>query len=346
MDFWQEWLVFSGPEFRIVPTAWPLYNAYTVAMRLVFMGTPSFSIPVLARLLEVGHRVVGVYTRPDKPAGRGLRLAPQPVKLYAQEHAVPVFQPPSLRRADAIAELASLEPETIVVAAYGRILPSGVLELPPKGLVNIHPSLLPRHRGPSPVVTALLEGDATAGITLMLMDEGMDTGPVLAQRQVPILPQETAGLLTERLFREGAELLVETLPAWEAGRVVPTPQDDAQATLTRLYTKEDGELDWTQPAVALERRLRAFDSWPGCSTRWKGRRLRILEGVVVNGMAAEGRTPGEVVSLVGREGAPVAVATGEGLLGLLRLQPEGKRPQSAEEFLRGYRDFIGSRLPS
>lgn len=334
------------PISSLFPPGSPSIMPYTTAMRLVFMGTPSFSIPVLARLLEAGHRVVGVYTRPDKPAGRGRRLVPQPVKLYAQRHAIPVFQPPSLRKAEVITALASLEPEAIVVAAYGRILPAEVLELPPKGLVNIHPSLLPRHRGPSPVVTALLEGDEIGGITLMLMDEGIDTGPILAQRQISILPQDTASLLTERLFHEGAELLVETLPALEAGRVTPTPQDNSDATLTRLYLKEEGELDWTQSAVALERRLRAFDPWPGCYTRWEGRRLRILEGMVVAGIGAAGHYPGEVLGLADKRGVPVAVATGDGLLGLVSLQLEARRLQSAEEFVRGYRDFIGSSLPS
>ena len=309
------------------------------------MGTPVFSIPVLAELLGASHQVVGVYTRPDKPAGRGRRLMPQPVKVYAEEHALPVLQPPSLRRTEAIEQLASLRPEVVVVAAYGRILPPEVLALPPKGLVNIHPSLLPRHRGPSPVVTALLEGDAVTGVTLMLMDEGMDTGPVLAQRQTPILPQDTASVLTERLFRMGADLLVETLPGWEAGQVMPTPQDNEQATYTRLYTKADGELDWTLPAVALERRLRAFDPWPGCYTHWKGKALRILEAKVVDVVTGR-HIPGEVLSLESKGSAPVAVATEEGLLGLLRLQLEGRRPQSAEEFMRGYGDFIGSRLPS
>ena len=321
--------------------------AYTQAMRVVFMGTPAYAVPVLARLLEEGHSVVGVVTRPDRPAGRGRRVSSPAVKLYAEEHALAVLQPPSLRRPAAVEGVASLQPEVIVVASYGRILPSEMLGLPPKGVLNAHPSLLPRHRGPSPVVTAILEGDTVTGVTIMLMDEGMDTGPIVARQQAEVTPQETASALTERLFRLGAELLVETLPAWEAGRVTPMPQDESGATTTRLYTRAEGEMDWTLPAVILERRLRAFDAWPGCYTRWKGRELHILRGVALeDAVLLEGGSPGDVVTLPRGSAAPVAVVTGQGVLGLLRLQPEGRRPQDALEFLRGYRDFTGSRLPS
>ena len=314
-------------------------------MRLVFMGTPAYSVPVLARLLEAGHDVAAVVTRPDGAAGRGRRLAPPPVKLYAQEHGLPVLQPPSLRPSEAVAQMASLRPLVVVVAAYGRILPPEVLALPPKGVLNVHPSLIPRHRGPSPVITALLDGDEVTGVTIILTDEGMDTGPVVAQRQEPVLPEDTATVLTERLFHLGAELLVETLPEWEADRIAPVPQDEDRASTTRLYTKADGEMDWTAPARALERRLKAFEAWPGCHTRWRGRGLRVLAGMVVDGETA-GRGPGDVVTMPGRTRPPVAVVTGEGALGLVRLQLDGRRPQSAQEFLRGHRDFIGSRLPS
>jgi len=272
-------------------------------------------------------------------------LTPPPVKLYAQEHGLPVLQPPSLRRSEAVAQVAALQPQVIVVAAYGRILPPEVLALPPKGVLNIHPSLIPRHRGPSPVVTALLDGDEVTGVTIILTDEGMDTGPVVAQRREPVLPKDTATVLTERLFHLGAELLVESLPAWEADRITPVPQDEGQASNTRLYTKADGEMDWALPARVLERRLKAFDAWPGCHTRWKGKGLRILEGAVVQGETV-GHVPGDVIPMPGMADPPVAVVTGEGALGLVRLQLDGRRPQSAPEFLRGYHDFIGSRLPS
>ena len=314
-------------------------------MRLLFMGTPAYSVTVLSRLLEAGHDVAAVVTRPDRAAGRGRRLTPPPVKLYAQEHGLPVLQPSSLRRSEAVAQMASLQPQVVVVAAYGRILPPEVLALPPKGVLNVHPSLIPRHRGPSPVITALLDGDEVTGVTIILTDEGMDTGPVVAQRQEPALPEDTATILTERLFHLGAELLVETLPAWEADRITPVAQDEDGASTTRLYTKADGEMDWAAPVGALERRLRAFEAWPGCHTGWRGKGLRILAGMVVDGETA-GRVPGDVVTMPGVAGPLVAVVTGEGALGLVRLQLDGRRPQGAQEFLRGHRDFIGSRLPS
>ncbi|MEK7778308.1 MAG: methionyl-tRNA formyltransferase, partial [Chloroflexota bacterium] len=252
-------------------------------MRAVFMGTPDFALPVLESLLSGGCQVVGVYTRPDQPAGRGRQPAPPPVKTYALGRGLPVFQPRSLRREEAVLELASLQPDVIVVAAYGRILPPEALAVPPLGVLNIHPSLLPKYRGPSPVITALLDGESVTGVTVMLMDEGMDTGKILAQRQAAILPHETAGELTDRLFRQGAELLLEVLPKWAAGELKPVPQEEAMATITRLYTKEDGDMDWSLPAAVLERRLRAFHPWPSCYTRWEGKLLRILDGAAADG---------------------------------------------------------------
>ena len=322
------------------------YNAFGVDMRIVFMGTPDFALPVLDSLLSGGHQVVGVYTRPDRPAGRGRHLTSPPVKTYAQEHGLALFQPPSLRDAGAVRELLSLGPEVIIVAAYGRILPPEVLEVPPKGVLNLHPSLLPKHRGPSPVAAALLEGDSVTGVTAMLVDQGMDTGDILAQRQTSMAPQETAGQLTYRLFHLGAELLVEVLPAWMAGEITPTPQRDEQATTTRRYIKEDGEMDWSLPAVALERRLRAFQPWPGCYTHWNGKLLKVLSGFAISDVDSQGEPPGRVLALPGETGPPVAVVTGHGLLGLVKVQMEGRRPQDIEEMVRGYPMFLGTSLPS
>ncbi|MFH1141336.1 MAG: methionyl-tRNA formyltransferase [Chloroflexota bacterium] len=315
-------------------------------MRVVFMGTPDFALPVLEGLLSDGCQVMGVYTRPDQPAGRGRQPAPPPVKTYALSRGLPVFQPRSLRREEAVQELASLQPEIIVVAAYGRILPPEALAVPPLGVLNIHPSLLPKYRGPSPVTTALLEGESVTGISVMLMDEGMDTGSILAQRQTSILPHETAGELTHRLFRLGAERLLEVLPEWTAGVMMPVPQDEAMATITRLYTKEDGDLDWSLPAVALARRLCAFQPWPGCYTRWEGKLLRILEGGATDSGGAPTAPPGQVVALGKAINYPVAVATGKGLLGLRQVQLEGRKAQAVEEFLRGHPRFTEARLPS
>ncbi len=311
-------------------------------MRLVFMGTPEFAVPVLESLLLAGHQVAAVYTRPDSPSGRGQRLTPPPVKACALEHGLTVVQPETLRRQPAQEQLRDFAPEALVVAAYGRILPPEALSIPPKGVLNVHPSLLPKYRGPSPVATAILDGVATTGVTIMLLDAGMDTGPVLAQREAAIQPEETVGALTERLFRLGADLLVETLPAWAEGRLTPRPQDNDQATVTKLVEKEDGQLDFTQPASRLSRMLRAYDPWPGCFTRWEGKQLKALKGAAVDTQAPAGATSGQVVAL----GDGAAVVAGEGLLRLDVVQLEGKRPQAIAEFLRGYPRFVGAGLPS
>ncbi len=315
-------------------------------MRLAFFGTPDYAVPVLDAMLASGHQVVGVYTRPDRPSGRGRPTAPPPVKLYAEEQGLPVFQPSSMGRREAVDGLGALSPDVIVVAAYGRILPPSVLDIPPRGALNIHPSLLPRYRGPSPVATAILEGQSRVGVTLMLMDEGMDTGDILAQKETGTLPGETAGQLTIRLFSLGADLLRDALPGWLAGSVSPVPQEDAQATVTRLMVKEDGEMDWSLPAVQLERRVRAFDPWPGSYTSWKGKLVKVLKAVVMDNDVAEGEHPGRVVSRGGNTDASTAVVTGLGLLGLERVQLAGGRPQDIQEFVRGHRGFEGAVLPS
>jgi len=310
-------------------------------MKAVFMGTPEFSVPVLEGLERLGLDVVAVYTRPDKPKGRGLGMEAPPVKRWARQRKLKVMQPPSLRSPDAQKELAALHPEVIVVAAYGQILPQEVLRIPAKGCVNVHPSLLPLYRGTSPVVTALLEGAEVTGVTLMLMDEGMDTGPVLARRQERVRPFDTTETLTRRLFLLGAELVVETLPRWLVGKLVPQPQDEARATVTRLVRGKDGEADWALPAYQLERRVRAYTPWPGLYTHWKGRRLKVLQATVVPG---EGQA-GLVVPLDQPEAA-CGVVTGQAILGLNTLLMESRRPVSSREFVQGYRDFVGSRLPS
>ena len=307
------------------------------------MGTPAVVTPVLEALLDMGAQVAGVYCQPDRPRGRGLEVEAPPVKRWAQARGLPVFQPASLRRPDSQAHLAALRPDVIVVAAYGRILPPEVLRLPPRGCLNLHPSLLPKYRGPAPVAAAILHGDPVTGVTLMLMDEGMDTGPVLAQREEPVRPDDTTETLTARLFRLGAALLRETLPRWVRGEVVPKPQDDARATVTKKIEKEDGEADFTRPAAVLERQLRAYTPWPGLYTRWRRQGLKLLEATPLLLPVEDG--PGLVVAL--REvGVPVGVVCGEGVLGLRRLQLEGRRPVSAQEFINGHRDFVGSRLPS
>ncbi|MCD6290833.1 MAG: methionyl-tRNA formyltransferase [Anaerolineae bacterium] len=304
--------------------------------RVIFMGTPEFSVPTLARLVEDGYNVVGVVTRPDRPAGRGRRITQSPVKQYALAHGLRVLQPMTLRKPEPVAELAALRPDVIVVAAFGMILRANVLELPPKGCINVHASLLPRHRGAAPIAAAILSGDPVTGTTIMLMDEGMDTGPILAQATMKIRPDDTAGTLERRLAQQGADLLSATLPMWLAGEIHPQPQPEDQATVCRPIRKEHGRIDWTRPAVEIERMVRAYQPWPGAFTSWRGRMLKILRAHIAEGAA----DPGEVIPW--EDGA--AVGTGHGLLVLDEIQMEGRRALPIADFLRGHRAFLGTRL--
>ncbi len=310
-------------------------------LRVVFMGTPAFAVPALRALVVRGHVVAGVYTQPDRRAGRGQKLTASPVKIFAEEHGLPVFQPRSLRQdvAAARSELADLAPDVVIVAAYGLFLPDEVLRLPRLGCLNIHPSLLPRHRGPSPVATAILDGDETSGVTIMLLDEGMDTGPILAQRETRISADETAEELTERLFELGSELLVDTLDQWGREQIVPTAQNNDDASVTRRLQREDGRIDWSQSADSIARRVRAFTPWPGTFTVWRGKTVKILRGSPVDG--ALSGTPGTVVRL---DDSTIAVLTGSGAVEVQSLQMEGRRAMSATEFVQGYRDFVGSTM--
>lgn len=309
--------------------------------RLVFMGTPEFALTILEALVapNPAWEVVGVLTRADKPVGRGQEVAISPVKAFALAHGLPVQQPATLRQPEARADLATLRPEVIVVAAYGLILPQTVLDLPAHGCLNVHASLLPRHRGAAPVAGALLAGDALTGSTIMLMDAGMDTGPLLAQAGLPIAPGETRGALMARLAQQGAELLLDTLPAWLAGEITPQAQDHSQATMTRPLAKAQGRIDWRLPAVQIARQVQAFQPWPSAFTSWRGRLLKIQQGLAIPGDAAA--PPGLV--LAAAQGG-LSVACGEGRLRLLELQLEGKRSLDAQTFGRGQRDFVGSVL--
>jgi methionyl-tRNA formyltransferase len=311
------------------------------SLRVVFMGTPAFAVPVLTALLDEGYEVVGVYTQPDRETGRGRRVMPTPVKQAALELGLAVYQPASLRRSEeARQELASLAPDLIVVAAYGLFLPVESFDLPRLGTLNVHPSLLPRYRGSSPVSSAILNGDAVTGVTLIRLDEGMDSGPIVAQRETPIAPSETARQLTSRLFQMGADLLVEVLPQWECGELQARPQDDAQATFTSRLSREDGEIDWDKPADYIARQVRAYHPWPGTYTYWRGRMLKVIEAAVSDTQDIRDVSPGQVVPLA--DG--VGVVTGEDVLALRQVQIEGRRAVSASEFLQGHRDFPGSKL--
>jgi len=311
------------------------------------MGTPEFAIPPLEHLILNQYQVVAVYTQPDKPAGRGRSLSSPPVKRAALAWKLPVMQPVSLKSAEAVAQLAEFHPDVIVVAAFGQILPQPVLDIPGYGCINIHPSLLPRFRGASPVAAAILAGDEFTGVSIMLMEAGLDTGPVLARAQIPISAQDTTGSLTSKLSHIAARLLQEVLVGWLRGELTPQPQNEAEATYSGIITKEEGEIDWCLPAIDIWRRVRAFQPWPGCYTRWRGKRLEIIEAVPLPDERAGDM--GRVVALTpttDRSEAIFGVHTGDGILGVLKVQLEGKRAMSAAEFLRGQRQFIGAILSS
>lgn len=308
-------------------------------MRIVFMGAPQFSVPALERLISGEHTVVAIYTQPDKPAGRGRMPSFPPLKRVALEHGFEVRQVESFTGADAVASLAELSPDVIVVAAFGQILPPRVLAVPPFGCINLHPSLLPKHRGPTPIPSSILAGDEWTGVSIMLLDEGVDSGPILAQRRVLIAPQDTTDSLTDKLAQISAQLLEETLPRWLSRSLTPQPQPEEGAIYTRLISKGDGNIDWQIPAVHIERMVRAYYPWPGCYTTWRGKMLKIVWAAPITGERGE---PGRILSLARGE---VGVQCGEGILRLQGLQLEGKREMAANEFLRGQRDFVGSLLP-
>ena len=307
--------------------------------QVIFMGTPEFSVPSLAALVDAGYDVVAVVTQPDRRRGRGRKLALSPVKQAALERDLPVLQPRSLRDPGAAAALAELAPDVIVVAAFGQILRSDVLDLPPHGCINVHASLLPRWRGAAPVQAAILAGDQVTGSTIMCMDAGMDTGPILAQVALLIDPADTGESLMHRLAEQGAALLAETLPRWLAGEITPQVQDPALATLCRPLRKEQGIIDWTQPAIQIERAVRAFNPWPAATTTWNGAGLKVLEAAAEPDLEAD-QPPGTVVTADGR----VLVSTGAGLLRLERVQLAGRSAMAVSDFLRGQPDFVGARL--
>jgi methionyl-tRNA formyltransferase len=310
-------------------------------LRLVFMGSPEFAVLPLQYLVRSRYHIVAVYTQPDRPLGRGQALGPSAVAGAATALGLSVVQPASLKEPEAVAELVNLRPDVIVVAAFGQLLPQSVLAIPRYGCLNIHPSLLPRFRGASPVAAAILAGNEFTGVSIMLMDEGMDTGPILARVQIPIFGVDTTGTLTAKLSRIGVQLLLEVLPRWLKGELTPQPQDEALASYCRPISKEAGEINWGLTAASLWRQVRAYSPWPGSYAIWQGRRLKVIEVVPLPG--AEGAGVGQVVALSGGEAA-FGVTTGEGILGILKLQLAGKRVVGAADFLRGQRGFIGAQL--
>ena len=309
-------------------------------MRLVFMGTPDFAATSLDALLKSDDSVVGIVTQPDRPKGRGQVLTPSPVKLQAQGAKIPLLQPLKMKDPEFLQTLAGWKPDLIAVAAFGRILPSVVLSLPPLGCVNVHGSLLPKYRGAGPIQWAIINGETETGITTMLMDEGMDTGAMLLQEAIPITPDDTAGTLSPRLAELGGRLLVETIVRIKAGTLVPRPQDPSRATMAPLLKKEDGVIDWALPATALANRVRGLSPWPGAYTavaggdRWAIWRARALPGPVT-------RPPGTIIAVTTEA---IHVSTGEGVLAVMELQPANSRRMAVSQYLAGHPITVGLQL--
>ena len=307
----------------------------TAALRIAFMGTPDFSVPTLAMLVESRYQVVAVYSQPPRPAGRGQAVHPSPVHRFAEAHGMPVFTPKSLKPAEAQAEFAALELDLAVVVAYGLLLPTPILAAPRLGCVNVHASLLPRWRGAAPIQRAILAGDAETGVTLMQMDEGLDTGPMLARVTVPIRADTTAATLHDELANLGATSLRDLLPALAAGDVTAEPQPEDGVTYAKKLARDEGVIDWRQPAAALDRRIRAFTPWPGTRFRCGNEEVKLLSARPVSGAG----DPGTIVA------APLVVACGDGALQIERVQRPGRAAVDAEAFVNGFRLAVGTELP-
>jgi len=317
------------------------------------MGTPQFAVPALETLiahaapgdvLPEGYEIVTVITRPDKPAGRGREIVFSPVKQSALQHQLPVWQPGSFKKPENSAKLAGYKADLYIVAAFGQILPQSVLDQPGYGTLNIHASLLPKYRGADPIAETILQGDKETGISIMLLDAGVDTGPVLLQRSLVIADGDTTSSLTLKLAEIGAQALLEALPLWVGGTLVPEPQNEEKASHTRMLRKEDGQIDWSRPASVIARQVRAYSPWPSAYTYWGGKLCKVLKAQVQAVTSEKEIAPGMVGvrELAGHQ--VLGVATGSGVLIIQQLQLEGKKAMSAEEFLHGYAHIAGQRL--
>ena len=314
---------------------------------IIFMGTPEYAIPSLDALCA-HHRVALVVTQPDRKRGRGRKVSYSPVKAFALERDLPVWQPTTLRTAEAVERLRQVHHEVhvdaFVTAAIGLLLPADVLAIVPDGCVNVHASLLPRWRGAAPISAAILSGDAETGITLMRTDVGLDTGPILAQARCPIHPDATTATLTPRLAHLGGDLLIETLPRWLSGQIVPQPQPDKGVTYAPRLKKQDGRIDWHQSAAHIERMVRAYTPWPGTHTIYQGKPFKILQASALAQALAVQHSATPVGRVIALADGRTAVVTGKGALLLQEIQLAGKKAMSSEAFCCGYGDFVGSTL--
>lgn len=325
-------------------------------MKIVFMGTPDFAVGALEALIEAGHQIAAVVTQPDKPKGRGKEVQMTPVKVCALAHDIPVFQPVKIKEFEAVQKLREYAADIFVVAAFGQILSEEILEMPKFGCVNIHASLLPKYRGAGPIQWAIINGEKITGVTIMQMEKGLDTGDMLFQTEVDIAPRETADTLHDKLKEAGARLIVEALPQIEAGAVVPVKQKDEESCYARMLTKSMGKIDWSQSAKKLDCLIRGLISWPGASTVYRGKILKIWEEEVA---AEKGMTEGEGSFLqsgggFSKNAAPGTVVrvdkdafyvqTGDGILKILSVQPEGKKRMPVKDFLLGYQVHAGDSM--
>ncbi len=304
-------------------------------MKIVFMGTPEFAVPSLNALLSSNKDVAAVVTQPDKPSGRGKKLTAPPVKAAALNSGLKVLQPERIKDAVFVNTLKEINPDVIVVAAYGKILPKDIIRLPRYGCINVHASLLPKYRGAAPINRAIINGDKETGITIMQMDEGLDTGSILLQKGIEIAKEDTAGTLTDKLSKLGAELLIEGLNAIEKGEIKPTPQDNSMATYAPMLKKEDGQIDWTKGAEDIYNMVRGMDPWPGAFTYYNGELLKVWK--TSHGNSRSGKL-GEILS-VNKEG--IDVASKDGVISIIEIQPANKKRMAVSEFLRGHRIEAG-----
>ena len=302
------------------------------SLRIVFAGTPEFAVPSLRALLNSPHRILCVYTQPDRPAGRGRKLTPSPIKDLALAQGIEVRQPLSLKGEAEVAALAALQPDLMVVVAYGLLLPRGILEVPRLGCINVHASLLPRWRGAAPIQRAIEAGDRETGVTIMQMEAGLDTGPMYLAKAIPIGAEDTGGLLHDRLAELGASALQDALPGIAQGTLRPRPQDDALATYASKLSKDEALIDWTRPAADLARKVRAFNPWPVAQTRWGDGVLRIWGA---RALAGGDTVSADQVLTASKSG--IDVKTGDGILRITELQAPGKRPMTTAEFVNAHK---------